>query len=47
LRKRFAQLFVGELTTFGKQFGKISEDALNRLDVLRIAIDQPGCDLAR
>src|SRR5437764_6075206 len=39
LRKCFAQFLVGELTTLGEQFRKIPEDALDRLDVFRIAVD--------
>src|SRR5207237_10205866 len=46
LPKGFAQLFVGELTTFGKQFGKVFEDALNGFDVLRIAIDSQALTAA-
>src|SRR5207249_56326 len=39
LRKGFAQFLVGKLTPFGEQFRKIPEDALDSLDVFRIAVD--------
>src|SRR5262249_15083725 len=39
LRKRFAQLFVGKLTAFSEEFGKILQDLLDGGDVFRIAVD--------
>src|ERR1041385_9067456 len=49
LRKSFAQLFVGKLATFSKEFGKVLQDLLDRLVVFGIAVDTdvvtPAVDL--
>ena len=39
LRESFAKFFVGELPAFGKQGREVFQDALDGLDVFRIAVN--------
>ena len=39
MRESFAQLFVGELPAFGKQGREVLQNALNGIDVVRIAVN--------
>ena len=40
LRKGFAELFVGEVFSFLEEVGKVFEDALDDLDIARVAINR-------
>ncbi len=40
LRKRFAKFFVSEVLSFLEEVGKVFEDTLDSLDVLRIAVNR-------